>query len=41
MDHLHELALLEYAGHLFANINHSEIIPTVTNMIKFAEKTLK
>ena len=41
MNHPHELAIVEKAGHISASLNHSEIIPIVTKMLEFVKKTLK
>ena len=41
MNHPHELAIVEKAGHISAILNHSEIIPIVTKMLEFIKKTLK
>ncbi|MHA2280684.1 MAG: S9 family peptidase [Promethearchaeota archaeon] len=41
MNHPHEVAIEEKAGHISASLNHSEIIPIVSQMIEFLNKTLK
>ncbi|MFW9897098.1 MAG: prolyl oligopeptidase family serine peptidase, partial [Candidatus Thorarchaeota archaeon] len=41
MNHPHEVAIEEKAGHISASLNHSEIIPIVNQMIEFFNKTLK
>ena len=40
MNHPHELAIEEKAGHSSALLNHSEIIPILTKMLEFIKKTL-
>ncbi|MHA2399632.1 MAG: hypothetical protein ACXADU_12190 [Promethearchaeota archaeon] len=41
MNHPHELAIEEKAGHVSSILNHSEAIPIMTQMLEFAKKTLK
>ncbi len=41
MNHPHELAIVEKAGHVSSTLNHSEIIPIVTKMLEFIKKILK
>jgi len=41
MNHPHEVAIQEKAGHISAMLNHSEYIPIVTQMLEFLKKTLK
>ena len=40
MNHPHELAIEEKAGHVSAILNHNEIIPIATKMMEFLKKTL-
>ncbi|MHA1913093.1 MAG: S9 family peptidase [Promethearchaeota archaeon] len=41
MNHPHEVAIEEKAGHISSSLNHSENIPLVKQMLAFAKKTLK
>jgi dipeptidyl aminopeptidase/acylaminoacyl peptidase len=41
MNHPHEVAIEEKAGHVSAMLKHSEIIPIVTQMVEFLKKSLK
>lgn len=41
MNHPHEVAIEEKAGHVSAMLNHSELIPIATQIFEFLKKTLK
>ena len=41
MNHPHEVAIEEKAGHISALFNHSELIPIATQILEFLKKTLK
>jgi dipeptidyl aminopeptidase/acylaminoacyl peptidase len=41
MNHPHEVAIEEKAGHISALFNHSELIPIVTQILEFLKKTLE
>ncbi|MFW9969537.1 MAG: prolyl oligopeptidase family serine peptidase [Candidatus Odinarchaeota archaeon] len=41
MNHPHKLAIVEKAGHVSSQLNHSEIIPIVSKMLEFIKNIIK